>query len=139
MRLSAPAVVLSLLAAASGPLRAQGLLPSTPSDSVAAIVLAPDTARVPVSSAATPRDVRDVRDVGASLTGLRAGVHHQESARPNQPVLFARRAPENQARAMMIVGVAALIAGAIIGDTPGTIIMVGGTVVGLIGLYEYIQ
>ena len=145
MRLSAPAVVLSLLAAASGPLRAQGLLPSTPSDSVAPIVLAPDTARVPVSSATTPRDVRDVRndrevrEVGASLTGLRAGVHHQESARPNQPVLFARRAPENQARAMMIVGVAALIAGAIIGDTPGTIIMVGGTVVGLIGLYEYIQ
>jgi len=136
MRLSAPAVVLSLLAAASGPLRAQGLLPSTPSDSVAPIVLAPDTAHVPVSAAATPRDVRDV---GASLNGLRAGVHKQETVRPNQPVLFARRAPENQARAMMIVGVAALIAGAIIGDTPGTIIMVGGTVVGLIGLYEYIQ
>jgi hypothetical protein len=46
---------------------------------------------------------------------------------------------QNQARAMMIVGVAGLIAGAIIGDTPGTIIMVGGTVVGLIGLYEYLQ
>ena len=136
MRLSAPAVVLTFLVAASGPLRAQGLLPSTPTDSVAAIVLAPDMAHLAVSSAAEPRNNRDV---GASLTGLRAGVHRQETARPNQPVLFARRGQESQAKAMMIVGVAALIAGAIIGDTPGTIIMVGGTVVGLIGLYEYIQ
>lgn len=139
MRFSAPAVALSILVAVSGPLRAQGLLPSTPTDSVnpvAAAVLAPDTAHVSVSPAAEPRNDRTV---GASLTGLRAGVHQQETARPNQPVLFARRAPESQAKAMMIVGVAALIAGAIIGDTPGTIIMVGGTVVGLIGLYEYIQ
>ena len=40
---------------------------------------------------------------------------------------------------MMVVGVAALIAGAIIGDTPGTIIMVGGAVIGLVGLYSYLQ
>jgi hypothetical protein len=40
---------------------------------------------------------------------------------------------------MMVVGVAALIAGAIIGETPGTIIMVGGAVIGLIGLYHYLQ
>ena len=40
---------------------------------------------------------------------------------------------------MMIVGGAALIVGAVIGDTPGTIIMVGGAVVGLVGLYQYLQ
>ena len=44
-----------------------------------------------------------------------------------------------QSRAMMIVGVAALITGAIIGGDPGTIVMVGGAVVGLIGLYNYLQ
>ena len=40
---------------------------------------------------------------------------------------------------MMIVGGAALIVGAIIGGTPGTIVMVGGGVVGLIGLYNYLE
>jgi hypothetical protein len=41
--------------------------------------------------------------------------------------------------AMMIVGGAAVLLGAIIGDTPGTVIMIGGAVIGLIGLYEYLQ
>jgi hypothetical protein len=45
----------------------------------------------------------------------------------------------SQSRAMMIVGGAGLIVGAIIGGTPGTIVMVGGAVVGLLGLYEYVQ
>lgn len=36
---------------------------------------------------------------------------------------------------LMILGGAAIITGAIIGDTPGTIIMVGGAAVGLYGLY----
>jgi hypothetical protein len=102
-----------------------------------AIVIAPasDSASAPAAAAV----VAQHEVTGASLTGLRAGVHARETARPTQPVRFARTTSRNQSQAMMIVGVAALIAGAIIGDTPGTIIMVGGTVVGLIGLYEYLQ
>ena len=44
-----------------------------------------------------------------------------------------------QDKAMMVVGVAALVAGAIIGGTAGTVVMVGGAVVGLMGLYNYLQ
>ena len=74
------------------------------------------------------------------MTGLRAGVHARETGRPDQPNIVApQHANLGQARAMMVVGVAALIAGAIIGDTPGTIVMVGGAVIGLIGLYDYLQ
>ena len=132
MRFSAPAVVFSLLVAAA-PLGAQAPASVTPTDSIVATsVPASDTAST--SMVATPREI-----VGAPMTGLRAGVHARETAVPRQTVMFARTTNQNQARAMMIVGVAALIAGAIIGDTPGTIIMVGGTVVGLIGLYEYLQ
>jgi hypothetical protein len=40
---------------------------------------------------------------------------------------------------MMVVGAAALVTGAIIGGDPGTIVMVGGAVIGLIGLWEYLQ
>lgn len=40
--------------------------------------------------------------------------------------------------ALMIVGGAALILGAVIGDDAGAIMMVGGSVVGLVGLYQYL-
>jgi hypothetical protein len=134
MRRSVLAVVSFLLVVAAGSLHAQGVAPTAVADSIAATVPAPDSARTAAVAMTTQRDV-----TGATLTGLRAGVHARETARPNQQVRFARTTSKNQAQAMMIVGVAALIAGAIIGDTPGTIIMVGGTVVGLIGLYEYLQ
>lgn len=40
---------------------------------------------------------------------------------------------------LMIIGGVALLTGAIIGDTPGTIIMVGGAAVGLYGLYVHLN
>jgi hypothetical protein len=44
-----------------------------------------------------------------------------------------------QARAMMIVGGATFLAGALIGGDAGTIIMVGGAAIGLWGLYQYLR
>ena len=41
--------------------------------------------------------------------------------------------------AMMIVGGAVLIVGAVVGGTAGTIIMIGGGTVGIIGLIRYLQ
>ena len=41
--------------------------------------------------------------------------------------------------ALMIVGGAGLVIGSIIGGDTGTIVMVGGGVVGLIGLYRYLR
>lgn len=137
MRLSTRVVVLSLLAAGVAPLRAQNVASSATADSTVAGVA--DTAQrtterlsltIPQESAA----------VGAPMTGLRAGVHARETSRPDQPtVMLPQHANLGQARAMMVVGVAALIAGAIIGDTPGQIVMIGGAVIGLIGLYDYLQ
>ena len=83
----------------------------------------------------------DASLAGAPLIGLRAGVHARDAAPAGQPFVAptAQRANLGEARAMMVVGVAGLIAGAVIGDTPGQIIMVGGAVIGLIGLYEYLK
>jgi hypothetical protein len=39
----------------------------------------------------------------------------------------------------MIVGATALLVGAVIGDDAGTIIMVGGAVIGLWGLYNFLN
>lgn len=49
------------------------------------------------------------------------------------------RAGLGQSRALMFVGLATLIAGAVIGGDAGTIIMVAGAGIGLWGLYQYLQ
>ncbi len=101
-----------------------------------------DSARVSPDSAviAATNSPAIAAAAGASLTGLRAGVHAKETARPDRPAATAAESKHiGQDQAMMVVGLAGLIAGAIIGGAPGTIIMVGGAVVGLVGLYNYLQ
>lgn len=136
MRSSLTFAVLAAVICTAAPLRAQAISQAyipVGVDSVHAVTDTMSTAaqNSTAASAATTS--------GASLTGMQAAVHKTESHRPLQPTMMATRGNLGQARAMMVVGVAGLIAGAIIGGTPGTIIMVGGTVVGLIGLYDYLQ
>ena len=45
----------------------------------------------------------------------------------------------SRSAAMMIVGGAGLLVGAVIGGGPGTIVMIGGGLVGLVGLWNYLQ
>jgi hypothetical protein len=45
--------------------------------------------------------------------------------------------PEN--KALMIVGGSGILVGAIIGGRAGTVIMVGGSLVGLVGLWNYLK
>lgn len=135
MQLRTRLTVLSLLLAVAAPLRAQISLPDASGDSVRAT---PDS--VQATADVTNHTVSQPVVAGAPLTGLRAGVHLRETSRPSTPNITAQaHANLGQARAMMVVGVAALVAGAIIGGDPGTIVMVGGAVIGLIGLYEYLQ
>jgi hypothetical protein len=58
----------------------------------------------------------------------------ENSTAPVPPVL--RR---SQSVALMIVGGAGMIVGSLIDGDTGTIIMVGGGVVGLIGLFQYLR
>jgi len=49
------------------------------------------------------------------------------------------RRHEGQDVALMAVGVGAMIVGAIVGDTAGTIIIIGGAGMALFGLYHYLE
>lgn len=49
------------------------------------------------------------------------------------------RRHQGQDVAFMAVGVGAMIAGALIGDTAGTIIIIGGAAMALVGLYHYLE
>jgi hypothetical protein len=103
-------------------------VPVAPTPPASSMALATDS----TAPAATPA-------VGPVLRSSAVRVH---TARPatalgaNAALMATSR---TQSRAMMVVGAAALITGAIIGGDPGTIVMVGGAVVGLIGLYDYLQ
>lgn len=65
------------------------------------------------------------------------GVH---ALSPRGPAALAppRRDHVSKPVALMIVGGAILIVGAIVGNTAGTVIMIGGAAVGIIGLYKFL-
>jgi hypothetical protein len=133
----------SLLVVFAAPLRAQSASSesATVADTaqvVSAPTMAPASVATPAEAIAQPA----ASSVGgAPMTGLRAGVHAVESTRSTSAPAATAAAHANlgQSRALMVVGVAGLIVGAIIGGTPGTLIMVGGALVGLKGLYDYLQ
>jgi len=73
--------------------------------------------------------------VSANIAGIRAPTSaHSLNARAADTHMGAG---ENVA--LMVVGGAALIIGAVIGGTPGVLIAIGGAIVGLYGLYHFIQ
>ena len=64
---------------------------------------------------------------------------HAYSPTGPTPVALPRREHVGSNVALMIVGGAVLVVGAVVGGTAGTLIMIGGGVVGIIGLYRYLQ
>jgi hypothetical protein len=58
---------------------------------------------------------------------------------PNVPEALDLRQRLTRGETLMIVGGAIFLAGAIIGDDAGTVIMIGGAAVGIYGLYLYLQ
>jgi hypothetical protein len=96
----------------------------------AAMTLAPIPTAVPASPGS---------QIGPTMQSASVALQHQSSALTETAAASAlaaqrRNAGLGQAQAMMIVGGAAILVGAIVGDSPGQIIMIGGAVVGLVGL-----
>ena len=110
---------------ASRPTVAVGLMPTTLVDSVTAV------AEVS-SDGATTEAVR-----GPSRASARVASHAISTHRGEAPILQEKKKGKNSV-ALMIVGGAALIVGAVIGDTAGTIVMLGGAGIGLYGLYLFL-
>ena len=102
------------------------------SPAAASQALAPRTPRTDVAA--------PTRTAGPTVDAARAGVT-QETSRENtlNGAAQTRRRNLGQPVALMVVGGAALLTGLIIGGGAGTAIAVGGAVVGLYGLYEFLQ
>jgi hypothetical protein len=94
----------------------------TASDFAAATTTAPARAAVP------------------SLAGARAAVSAPVAAATHAPAAAMQaRAGLQQSQVLMIVGGSALVVGILIGDDAGQILALGGAVVGLYGLYQYLK
>lgn len=104
----------------TAPLGAQELASATPVSRDSAVAAAP----VPVSA-------------GPTMDAASVGVRSNFVA--TAPAPMAAGHSQGQPVAMMVVGGAAIIAGAIVGGGGGYAISVGGAVIGLIGLYQYLQ
>jgi len=105
---------------------AVGLVPPSIVDSVTAV------AQVSPSESAAAAVTR-----GPSRASARVASHAVSTPRGAPPVIQNKKSSKN-ALALMIVGGAALVIGAVIGDDAGTIVMLGGAGVGLYGLYLFL-
>jgi hypothetical protein len=107
----------------------QSFVPRTPKADVAA----------PTVMAAADSTVNDARPAAPTADAARVAVSQPTSHELKVSTAAQRRAGLGQPVALMVVGGAALLTGLIIGDDAGTVIAVGGALVGLYGLYEYLQ
>jgi hypothetical protein len=77
--------------------------------------------------------------VASSIDAPPAAVHRTRAPLTLDAALAPTRQNMGQAKALMIVGGVGFLAGAVIGGDAGTIVMLGSAVVGLYGLYQYLQ
>ena len=75
--------------------------------------------------------------VGPTVAALTVGVRNVVPATTAAPQRGSAGLGQNEA--LMIVGGAAILVGAVVGGDAGDIFMIGGAIVGLYGLYKYLQ
>ena len=127
-------------ATAAPALAQQSLAPRTPPVDIAApSPILESAAHVAETRAVAPMSAEQATaPVGPTMNAASVAVRQpvtNEARAPYAP----KRAGYGQPVALMVVGGAALLSGLIIGDGAGTAIAVGGAVIGLYGLYEYLQ
>ena len=87
----------------------------------------------PAASATAPRSSSIMLDQRA------AGLTRRVSQDSTAPAPMMRRESTRTNTALMIVGAAAVILGAAVGDDAGTVLIIGGAGVGLYGLYRFLN
>jgi hypothetical protein len=103
---------------------------------VAAPAGAQDVSLVPSPVTAAAIEPTTAPAAGPTMESASVAVRHQADA---APAAAQRRGGSAPGTALMIVGGAAVLVGLVIGGGAGGAIAVGGAVLGLYGLYQYLQ
>lgn len=111
---------------------------------IAAVLTAPFTAGAQgIVSAPTGVAVEEAAvqssAAGPRLDAVRLGVEPVEVNAEAAGSAAMLQQGMGQSMALMVVGGAALVTGLVIGGDAGTILALGGAVIGLIGLYHYLR
>ena len=91
---------------------------------------------MPIAANVTATPVQQ-QQVGPTIAALTVGVRNVVPATTQTPQRGSAGLGQNEA--LMIVGGAAILVGAVVGGDAGDIFMIGGAIVGLYGLYKYLQ
>lgn len=77
---------------------------------------------------------------GADAAGTTHSQRPADGSRSVDAALAATSdSPRSGPRTLMIVGGAAVVVGVVVGGTAGSVLLAGGAIVGLIGLWHYLQ
>jgi hypothetical protein len=104
---------------------------------LAAALLVPTLAAAQDSTGAGNSPSVKAATVGPTIEGSVAAFRVANVSSDSASMLLQQRQSMGRPVALMIVGGAAILIGAVIGDAPGTLFMIGGAVALLYGLYEY--
>ena len=110
----------------------------------AVVVLAAAPLRAQGPSAGRPDAVEpsqsdSVVAAGPTLTNAAIGARHVDATVAAKAAPAAPRGGRSNGQALMIVGGAAILTGIVVGNNAGYAISIAGAVIGLYGLYEYLQ
>lgn len=108
------------------------------SPSALAIAQAPVPTSTPSASTPSTSTSYSSKSAGPTVDAAKVGVKQASNA-SKAPVAYDAHVGAGRNVALMVVGGAALIVGAVIGGAPGLLIGVAGAAVGLYGLYYFIQ
>ncbi|MBI3504399.1 MAG: hypothetical protein HY059_06120 [Proteobacteria bacterium] len=128
------ATAVLLLAA---PLVAQSATPAAASNAVQDAMVSKSAIELPeaTNAPAAPSAAADRAPVaGPTQASATVGVRAAAA-----PLALPKPSSNGNSPAMMIVGGAALIVGAVVGGQAGTIVMIAGGIIGLVGLWNYLQ
>ena len=136
-------LAVSFIAAAliTSPAVAQQSSPVRDAEAPVASAPARVAAQPEAATPAAPVQREAAATVAVGFDNLRAGVRApvERDAVQTPAAITAQQGGFTHAQVLMIVGGAALLTGALIGDDAGTIIMIGGAGIGLWGLYLFLQ
>lgn len=93
----------------------------------------------PVATVATAPTPAPAPIVGPMLQTAAVGFRADAASTTPNALAVASYGENSQNVALMVVGGAGLIVGAVIGGRSGTIVMLGSGILGLVGLFRYLQ
>lgn len=97
----------------------------------------PAPATVPPAQAMT--EVQTSTSHGPTIESAAAGFRLAPSTVADFNSAKPRRSASHDAAVLIVVGVAAMAVGAFIGGGAGTVFLVGGAIIGLVGLYNLLE